>query len=243
MTLEENQPQIGLWNSLCSNFAADVVSFGRLRLGASGKHSPNDLHGAWSASSHPARNYADCAAALERFLMVKRLLNAGAPGLLFPMIRNAEEAEATVAATRYPPNGIRGVSMTQRGNQFDRVGDYWKKKQSSWFKSKPGPSSPLLRKSLLWTELTESFSAQPILLPTLACSDRPPIRMCGKRLVRPQLSSRQQANPPNLVQSANRAVELLSCSATASALWRAAGSGAAGTWCRQSPGQREIRPG
>ncbi len=32
-----------------------------------------------------------------------------------------------VSATRYPPQRIRGVSGTQRGNQFGRVKDYFEK--------------------------------------------------------------------------------------------------------------------
>jgi len=44
---------------------------------------------------------------------------------LFPMIQSVAEAELAVSATRYPPEGIRGVSGTQRGNQFGRVKDYF----------------------------------------------------------------------------------------------------------------------
>ena len=126
----EGTPQIGLWNSLCSNFAADVVSsvgFDWALLDM--EHSPNDLRtvlgqlqaiqqGATTPIVRPPWN---------DFVMVKRLLDSGAPGLLFPMIQNAEEAEAAVAATRYPPKGIRGVSMAQRGNKFGRVTDYFER--------------------------------------------------------------------------------------------------------------------
>lgn len=39
---------------------------------------------------------------------VKLCLDLGAEGMLFPLVRTAEEAAACVAATRYPPKGIRG---------------------------------------------------------------------------------------------------------------------------------------
>lgn len=55
---------------------------------------------------------------------VKRLLDLGAPGILFPMIQSVEEAERAVAATRYPPTGIRGVSGATRATKFGRVKDY-----------------------------------------------------------------------------------------------------------------------
>lgn len=39
---------------------------------------------------------------------VKRVLDLGAEGIVFPMIRNAQEAEKAVASLRYPPIGTRG---------------------------------------------------------------------------------------------------------------------------------------
>ena len=55
---------------------------------------------------------------------VKRLLDLGAPGLLFPMIQSVEEARQAVAATRYPPNGVRGVAGSTRATKFGRITDY-----------------------------------------------------------------------------------------------------------------------
>jgi len=55
---------------------------------------------------------------------VKRLLDLGAPGILFPMIQSVAEAEKAVAATRYPPHGVRGVSGATRATKFGRVTDY-----------------------------------------------------------------------------------------------------------------------
>jgi len=44
--------------------------------------------------------------------------------LLVPFVQNAEEARRAVAATRYPPLGIRGVATTTRANRYGRVKDY-----------------------------------------------------------------------------------------------------------------------
>ena len=45
--------------------------------------------------------------------------------LLVPMVQSADEARAAVAATRYPPHGIRGVgSALARASRWNRVGDY-----------------------------------------------------------------------------------------------------------------------
>ena len=55
---------------------------------------------------------------------VKRLLDLGAPGILFPMIQSVEEAEQAIAATRYPPRGVRGVAGATRATKFGRITDY-----------------------------------------------------------------------------------------------------------------------
>jgi 4-hydroxy-2-oxoheptanedioate aldolase len=48
-------------------------------------------------------------------VVVKRVLDVGAQSIIFPMVQNAEEARAAVAATRYPEQGgIRGVMSLQR---------------------------------------------------------------------------------------------------------------------------------
>ncbi len=54
---------------------------------------------------------------------IKRLLDAGARTLVVPMIDTADEATAVIAATRYPPDGIRGVSSA-RAARWGRVPDY-----------------------------------------------------------------------------------------------------------------------
>ena len=128
--IAQNRPQIGLWNSLCSNFAADVVSsagFDWALLDM--EHSPNDertVLGQMQAMQQGA-TVPIIRPPWNDFVMVKRLLDIGAPGFLFPMIQNADEAASAVAATRYPPRGIRGVSMAQRGNKFGRVTDYFER--------------------------------------------------------------------------------------------------------------------
>jgi 4-hydroxy-2-oxoheptanedioate aldolase len=42
--------------------------------------------------------------------MAKRVMDAGAMGVVFPFIKTKEEAEAAVAAVKYPPQGVRGFS-------------------------------------------------------------------------------------------------------------------------------------
>lgn len=55
---------------------------------------------------------------------VKRVLDAGAQTLLIPFVQNADEAARAVAATRYPPEGIRSLAGMSRGSKFGTVPDY-----------------------------------------------------------------------------------------------------------------------
>ena len=57
---------------------------------------------------------------------VKRVLDAGAHSLLFPFIQNGEEARKAVAATRYPPEGVRGMAGMSRASRFGTVPDFFK---------------------------------------------------------------------------------------------------------------------
>jgi 2-dehydro-3-deoxyglucarate aldolase/4-hydroxy-2-oxoheptanedioate aldolase len=48
------------------------------------------------------------------FVAIKRILDAGVYGILFPYINTKAEAEAAVRACKYPPAGIRGVAGSPR---------------------------------------------------------------------------------------------------------------------------------
>ncbi len=59
-------------------------------------------------------------------VMVKRVLDAGATTVLFPFVENAEEARRAVAATRYPPEGVRGMAGMSRASKFGTLPNYLK---------------------------------------------------------------------------------------------------------------------
>ena len=46
------------------------------------------------------------------------MLDAGAATVLFPFMQNADEARRAVAATRYPPEGMRGMAGMSRASRF-----------------------------------------------------------------------------------------------------------------------------
>lgn len=125
--IRSGEKQIGLWISLCNNIAAEVVATAGYDWALIDmEHSANDY---FSVLGQLQAFAAYDTTALVRVewndaVVVKRLLDLGAPGLLFPMIQSVEEAERAVAATRYPPRGVRGVSGATRATKFGRVSDY-----------------------------------------------------------------------------------------------------------------------
>ncbi len=125
--LAAGEKQIGLWISLCSNFVAEVTAPARFDWALIDmEHSPNDYFSVLGQLQAFAASDTTPIVRVEwnDAVAVKRLLDLGAPGLLFPMIQSVEEAERAVAATRYPPHGVRGVSGATRATKFGRIADY-----------------------------------------------------------------------------------------------------------------------
>jgi 4-hydroxy-2-oxoheptanedioate aldolase len=130
LALAEGRLQIGLWCSLCSNITAEVVSdsgFDWLLLDT--EHAPNEIPDLLQQLQAVARGSATpiVRPAWNDIVLIKRVLDIGAPALLIPYVQTAEEARRAVAATRYPPKGVRGVTASGRAARYGRVTDYLKK--------------------------------------------------------------------------------------------------------------------
>jgi len=125
--LANGDKQIGLWITLCSNFVAEVTApSGYDWVLIDMEHSPNDYQSVLGQLQAYAATDTTAIVRVEwnDAVAVKRLLDLGAPGILFPMIQSVKEAEQAVAATRYPPRGIRGVAGATRATKFGRITDY-----------------------------------------------------------------------------------------------------------------------
>lgn len=57
---------------------------------------------------------------------IKRVLDTGAQTLMVPFVQNADEARRAVAATRYPPEGVRGMATGSRASRFGTTPDYFR---------------------------------------------------------------------------------------------------------------------
>jgi 2-dehydro-3-deoxyglucarate aldolase len=119
---------IGCWCSLANPITTEILGlpgFDWLLLDA--EHSPNDvltlipqLMALKDSPSAPVVR-----PPINDVVILKRLLDAGFYNFLIPFVESAREAQQAVAATRYPPAGIRGVSVAQRSNRYGTVVDYF----------------------------------------------------------------------------------------------------------------------
>lgn len=126
--LKAGKTRTGCWLSLASHVSAEICAgAGFDWVLVDTEHAPADLvqvhHQLHAIAAYPT-------AALVRAywndtVLIKRLLDIGAQSLLLPYVQNAEEAKRAVAAVRYPPKGVRGVSTSSRANRFGRVKDYF----------------------------------------------------------------------------------------------------------------------
>jgi 2-dehydro-3-deoxyglucarate aldolase len=120
---------IGLWSSLASPITVEVLGLaGYDWLLLDGEHSPNDpltfvpqLMALKDSASAPVARPSS-----NDTVELKRLLDIGFYNFLIPFVETPEQARRAVAATRYPPQGVRGVSVSQRSNRYGTVPDYLK---------------------------------------------------------------------------------------------------------------------
>ena len=125
--LARGQRQVGLWCSLASPVATEIAAgSGFDWIVIDGEHGPNDITTLLPQLQAMGRGTAEPVFRVpwNDFVIIKRALDVGARSLLIPFVQNAEEARRAVAATRYPPLGIRGVARAIRANNFGRIQDY-----------------------------------------------------------------------------------------------------------------------
>lgn len=120
--------QIGLWLGLANSYTAELLAgagFDWLLIDA--EHAPNDLQtilGQLQAIA-PYPSHPIVRPPWPDAVRIKQILDLGAQTILAPMVETGEQAADVVAATRYPPQGIRGVgSALARASGFNRMPKY-----------------------------------------------------------------------------------------------------------------------
>lgn len=118
----------GIWLGLADPYTAEIAATAGFDwLLIDGEHAPNDIR---SISAQLAVLARGPSAPVVRLpdgdpVKVKQALDIGAQTLLIPMVDSAEQAAHLVRATRYPPDGFRGVGASlARASGFSAIPDY-----------------------------------------------------------------------------------------------------------------------
>lgn len=126
--LRTGQKTIGCWLGFADGYCAEIMGqTGFDWLVIDGEHAPNDIRSIRDqlmALEHSA-SQAIVRLPSDETWLIKQALDVGARSLLIPMVETAEQAERIVAATRYPPEGIRGMGATlARASKFGTLPNY-----------------------------------------------------------------------------------------------------------------------
>ncbi|MBL9062854.1 HpcH/HpaI aldolase/citrate lyase family protein [Tabrizicola sp.] len=130
LRLAAGETVFGSWLGMADPYAAEMVATcGFDWLLIDGEHAPNDLRSTMAqlaviepSSSLPVVRLRD-----DDPARIKQVLDAGAQSLMIPMIETADQALRALRATRYPPEGIRGIgSSLARASRFSAIPDYLK---------------------------------------------------------------------------------------------------------------------
>ncbi|MEI6984837.1 MAG: aldolase/citrate lyase family protein [Rhodospirillaceae bacterium] len=121
---------LGCWLNMVSPIAAEIVALaGYDCVMIDHEHGPGALLDAMGLMHAVS---ASGAVPLMRVpwndaVYVKRALDLGVEGLMFPAISSADEARAAVAATRYPPLGVRGAAYSSvRASDYGLAGECYR---------------------------------------------------------------------------------------------------------------------
>ncbi|MCE3028090.1 4-hydroxy-2-oxoheptanedioate aldolase [Salinicola sp. DM10] len=126
--LGRNEAQLGLWLGLANGYCAELAAnAGFDWLLIDGEHAPNDLRSVLeqlqAVAPYPVQPIAR--PPVGDAALIKQYLDIGVQTLLVPMVDTAEQARQLVRATRYPPEGIRGVgSALARASRWNSIPGY-----------------------------------------------------------------------------------------------------------------------
>ncbi len=124
-----SQPPLGTWLLSASPLLAEAAGHAGFEWGVIDmEHAPLDLRDVLHLLQAVAttRMLPVLRVPWNDMVTIKRVLDAGASTLLVPFVQTAAEAAQAVAATRYPPQGVRGMVGMSRASHFGTRPDHFK---------------------------------------------------------------------------------------------------------------------
>ena len=118
---------IGCWCSLGNAITTEIMGIAGFDwLLLDGEHAPNDVLN-FIPQLMALKDSPSAAVVRPKWndmVEIKQLLDIGFYNFLIPFVESADDARRAVAATRYPPQGVRGVSVSHRSNRYGQIKDY-----------------------------------------------------------------------------------------------------------------------
>lgn len=130
-TLKAGQFTAGAWLQLCSPIAAEIMAdagFDWLLIDM--EHGHGDYQTLLAQLQAMGGSGVTPLVRVQgnEAMVIKRVLDLGAHGVVVPWVSGRDECAAAVRACKYPPEGIRGMAGSHRAAGFGRFGaEYWKR--------------------------------------------------------------------------------------------------------------------
>lgn len=121
--IKEGKKTVGAWAQIISPISAEIMSragFDWLIIDM--EHGPNDIPSllAQMQAMKGTSAIPIVRAPWNDMVMIKRILDTGAYGVLIPYVSTREEAVAAARACKYPPEGNRGIAGSTRAAGFNQ---------------------------------------------------------------------------------------------------------------------------
>lgn len=130
--LKKNELTIGSWLTIPNQAIIEIFGTAGFEwLTIDMEHSPISIETILNLIGHIQGNGMQALVRVSKNeeVPIKRVLDAGADGIIVPMIKSREEAERAVGFVKYPPTGRRGVGLNRAqkyGTAFDSYQDWVK---------------------------------------------------------------------------------------------------------------------
>lgn len=127
--LQNNEVTIGSWITIPHQSVIEILaSAGFEWLVLDLEHAAIDNESILNLFGHIQGNGMQALARVSKNeeVIIKKVLDAGADGIIVPMIKNAEEARQAVDYVKYPPFGKRGVGLNRAQKYGTSFKDYQK---------------------------------------------------------------------------------------------------------------------
>lgn len=114
--LKKRQVSFGSWLTIPHPSIVEIMSSAGFEwLTIDIEHSAIDISTLQNLVAHVQANKMEALVRVSKNeeVIIKRVMDAGANGVIVPMVKNAEEARQAVSWVKYPPLGSRGVGLSR----------------------------------------------------------------------------------------------------------------------------------